>query len=138
MARPLESLPEGSEGDTAVYDRPTGGQTEGENAIWRKMIAIILGAAGLVIAPSAVIFNELRDTTNRNSERLGDVERKQVADHSFQAIAAVQQWCDAVIRELEREQASHRAYFIQQCPTVIPPVTSYTPPAPPWGPAAIK
>lgn len=105
---------------------------------WGKVLAGVAGAAGLLLAPSVLIFNELRATTNKNSERLGDVEQKQIVDHGFQAVAAVQQWCDAVIRELQREQASHRDYFLQACPAVSPPVSSYIPPAPPWGAAAIK
>src|SRR5690349_5720142 len=98
----------------------------------------VAGAASIMSGPAIVIITDLRTASKEHADELVTLKERQVSDHSFQTTSAVQQWCDAVIRELEREQANHREYFEQACPAVVPPVGIYHPPAPPWGAATLK
>lgn len=107
------------------------------NGVWGKILAVTAGVLALIGGPGVIVINDLRNAVKEQLTRQAELERAQVADHSYQAVAAVQQWCDAVIRELERESENHSAYYRQQCPAAIPPVSIYHPPAPPWGPSTI-
>jgi hypothetical protein len=110
----------------------------GEVNGWGKILVVVTGAVAVMGGPSILLFTDLRTASKEHQDEIAAAKERQVADHSFQTVAAVQQWCDAVIRELERENSNHREYFEQQCPSVVPPVAIYHPPAPPWGTQAIS
>lgn len=101
------------------------------------VVALIAAIASAAAGPITILFTDLRTSAKEQTVEIGENRTRIVALEGYQTVSAVQQWCDAVIREQQREAANHRAYYLERC-DVDPPVAVYVPPAPPWGAKALN